>query len=111
MKCGAGTQAWGSVVLDAQPPAIQSGGVVSASAFGQFRAIAPGSWLEIYGSNLSTGSREWAGADFSGVNAPVSLEGTSVRIGGPVLSSGLILTQLPFFFFGEKVMSRVRVKI
>ena len=101
MKCGDGKQEWGSVVLDAQPPAIQAGGVVSASSYGQFRSVAPGSWLEIYGSNLSTGSREWAGGDFSGVNAPVSLEGTSVRIGGQsafvqYVSAGQVNAQVPF---------------
>ena len=63
-------------------PNTQIGGVVSASAFGQFTSAAPGSWVEIYGSGLATGSRLWTGADFSGVNAPTSLDGTRVAIGG-----------------------------
>jgi uncharacterized protein (TIGR03437 family) len=63
-------------------PAIQPGGVVSASAFGQFSAVAPGSWIEIYGTNLATTTRTWTGADFSGLNAPVTLDGTKVTIGG-----------------------------
>lgn len=63
-------------------PNIQIGGVVSASAFGQFTSIAPGSWIEIYGSGLAIGSRLWAGADFSGINAPTSLDGTRVTVGG-----------------------------
>lgn len=63
-------------------PTTQIGGVVSASAFGQFTSVAPGSWIEIYGSGLATGSRLWTGADFSGVNAPTSLDGTKVTIGG-----------------------------
>jgi hypothetical protein len=33
-----------------------AGGVVSAAAFGAFTSIAPGSWLEIYGSNLAADS-------------------------------------------------------
>ena len=66
----------------AQPPAISAGGVVSASAFGEFTSISPGSWIEIYGSNLATGTRSWTGSDFDGVNAPTSLDGTSVTIGG-----------------------------
>jgi len=63
-------------------PSITSGGVVSAGAFGAFTAIAPGSWIEIYGANLAASSRLWGGADFNGVNAPTWLDGTRVTIGG-----------------------------
>jgi uncharacterized protein (TIGR03437 family) len=63
-------------------PAISSGGVVSALAFGGFTSVAPGSWLEIYGSNLATTARSWTGADFDGIYAPTALDGTSVTIGG-----------------------------
>jgi uncharacterized protein (TIGR03437 family) len=63
-------------------PAIGAGGVISASAFGAFQAIAPGTFIEIYGSNLALDVRGWGGGDFNGVNAPVSLDGTSVSIGG-----------------------------
>jgi uncharacterized protein (TIGR03437 family) len=63
-------------------PAISSGGVVSAGAFGGFTSVSPGSWIEIYGSNLAVDSRSWAGTDFNGINAPTSLDGTSVIIGG-----------------------------
>ena len=64
------------------PPSITSGGVVSAGAFGAFTSIAPGSWIEIYGANLAASSRSWTGTDFNGVNAPTSLDGTKVTIGG-----------------------------
>ena len=64
------------------PPSISSGGIVTASAFGAFPSIAPGSWIEIYGANLAADSRSWTGADFTGVNAPTSLDGTKVTIGG-----------------------------
>jgi len=63
-------------------PSIGAGGVVSASAFGAFPSAAPGSWIEIYGSNLAVDSRSWTASDFSGVNAPTSLDGASVNIGG-----------------------------
>jgi uncharacterized protein (TIGR03437 family) len=66
----------------AQPPAIGTGGVVSASAFGEFTSVSPGSWIEIYGSNLAATTQSWGQADFNGVNAPTSLGGTSVTIGG-----------------------------
>jgi uncharacterized protein (TIGR03437 family) len=57
-------------------------GVVSASAFGGFSAVSPGSWIEIYGSNLASDTRGWTSADFSGNNAPTSLDSVSVSIGG-----------------------------
>jgi uncharacterized protein (TIGR03437 family) len=63
-------------------PAVTSGGVVSASAFGEFPSAAPGSWIEIYGTNLASGSRPWQTSDFNGLNAPTMLDGTSVTIGG-----------------------------
>jgi uncharacterized protein (TIGR03437 family) len=36
----------------------------------------------VYGQNFSTNSRLWAGSDFSGVNAPTSLDGISVTVNG-----------------------------
>jgi uncharacterized protein (TIGR03437 family) len=44
--------------------------------------VAPGSWIEIYGVNLAADSRTWGANDFNGINAPTSLDGTSVKIGG-----------------------------
>src|SRR5271157_1501680 len=64
------------------PPAIVAGGVVTATGFGRFTAVAPGSWVEIYGANLAAGTRSWRSADFNGAQAPTSLDGTSVSIGG-----------------------------
>jgi uncharacterized protein (TIGR03437 family) len=59
-----------------------SGGVQSASGFGGFAAVAPGTWVEIFGSNLAGGTRQWGGNDFNGANAPTALDGTKVTIGG-----------------------------
>ena len=64
------------------PPAITAGGVVSALAFGGFTSVAPGSWMEIYGTNLSATTRLWAGTDFNGTKAPTSLDNVKVTIGG-----------------------------
>src|SRR5262249_40226484 len=55
---------------------------ISAGAFGGFSSISPGSWVEIYGSNLAANTRSWGGADFKSGNAPTSLDGTSVSVGG-----------------------------
>ncbi len=63
-------------------PTISAGGVISASEFGAFSAVAPGSWIEIYGSKLASGARAWTAADFIGSEAPTSLNGTNVKIGG-----------------------------
>jgi uncharacterized protein (TIGR03437 family) len=81
-------------------PTIQSGGVVTASAFGDFATIAPGTWMEIYGSNLAVDSRGWAGTDFIGSSAPTSLDGTFVTIGGQkafisYISSSQVNAQVP----------------
>jgi len=56
--------------------------VISASDFGAFNYIAPGSWIEIYGTNLAPDAQQWAGSDFNGVNAPTSLDGVTVTVGG-----------------------------
>ncbi len=68
--------------LAANTPVVSNGGVVSASAFGEFTSLAPGTWIEIYGANLATTAREWGSADFNGNNAPTALSGTSVTING-----------------------------
>jgi uncharacterized protein (TIGR03437 family) len=63
-------------------PSLKAGKVISASQFGAFNSIAPGSWIEIYGSDLASVQRSWTGSDFAGTTAPTSLTGTSVSIGG-----------------------------
>jgi uncharacterized protein (TIGR03437 family) len=67
---------------DSGPIPVAISSVVSASAFGGFSSVAPGSWVEIYGSNLAPVTRGWTGSDFTGNNAPTSLGGVSVSIGG-----------------------------
>ena len=39
-------------------------------------------YVELYGSNLSTTTRTWAGSDFNGPNAPTTLDGVSVKVNG-----------------------------
>ena len=82
------------------PPLINAGGIVSSSQFGEFTAVAPSSWIEIYGSSLALDSRSWKTSDFQGVNAPTSLDGTSVTIGGEpayveYISGGQLVVQVP----------------
>ena len=69
--------------FDATPVIRTSQGVISASAYGGFSALAPGTWMEIYGTNLANvASQIWADADFKGNAAPTALGGTTVTIGG-----------------------------
>jgi uncharacterized protein (TIGR03437 family) len=84
----------------ASPPVPSISGVVSASAFGGFPSVAPGSWVEIYGTNLAPDTQGWTGADFTGNNAPTSLGGVSVSIGGQAafvdyISATQVNAQLP----------------
>ncbi len=81
-------------------PSVTKGGVVSAYQFGALASVAPGSWIEIYGSNLATDSRAWATGDFNGNSAPTSLNGTAVTIGGQhayvaYISPGQVNVQVP----------------
>ena len=82
------------VTAFSQTPAIDH--VITASAFGAFAgAAAPGSWIEIYGTNLAATSREWAASDFTGSTAPTSLSGVTVAINGtPAFISYISPTQL-----------------
>jgi uncharacterized protein (TIGR03437 family) len=67
------TPATGGMTLD---------NILSASAFGGFTSVAPGSWMELYGSGLSATTRQWGGSDFSGTKAPTALDNVKVSIGG-----------------------------
>ena len=83
-----------------QPSIRSANGVVTASAFGGFSTIAPGTWIEIYGSNLATNTRSWGSADFNGTTAPTTLDGTQVSVGGEsafvaYISPGQVNAQVP----------------
>jgi uncharacterized protein (TIGR03437 family) len=80
-------------------PKILDGGVIQPAEFGGSKTVAPGAWVEIYGSGLASGTADWSGA-FSGVNAPTSLKGTSVIVGGQqaflaYVSDGQVNAQIP----------------
>src|SRR5262249_20355996 len=63
-------------------PAIKSDGVAAAAGFNKSAGISPGTWVEIFGSNLSAGTRVWQGSDFNGLQAPAGLDDVTVTIGG-----------------------------
>jgi uncharacterized protein (TIGR03437 family) len=83
-------------------PAAVTANTASAflSSTGVSGAFAVGGWVEIYGSYLAPDSRSWGASDFNGVNAPTSLDGASVTIGGQpafisYISPGQINAQVP----------------
>lgn len=60
-------------------PAVTSGNIVSA-ATNTAAALAPNSWMTIYGSNLSATTRAWAASDFVAGGMPFSLDDVSVLL-------------------------------
>lgn len=61
-------------------PAISANGVVNAGGLGA--AIAPGTWVSIFGVNLSATTRPWASADFVNGKLPLALDNVAVTING-----------------------------
>ncbi|MEP7354179.1 MAG: choice-of-anchor V domain-containing protein [Acidobacteriota bacterium] len=59
-------------------------GVVTPIGFGARRDFSPGTWLEVYGANISTitAGKSWLGADFAEANAPTNLDRVTVQING-----------------------------
>ncbi len=72
--------------------------IISASGFGGFAGVAaPGSWIEIYGTNLAGTTRQWAASDFTnnGTAAPTTIDGVTVTIGkNPAYISYVSPTQI-----------------
>jgi uncharacterized protein (TIGR03437 family) len=87
--------------FDPTPSIRANSGVISASGYGGFSAIAPSTWVEIYGVNLATTrSQIWAGTDFVGNQAPSALGGTTVTVAGKpayvlFVSPGQVNVQVP----------------
>ncbi|MGB9610402.1 MAG: hypothetical protein ACPL7M_05465, partial [Bryobacteraceae bacterium] len=85
----------------AEPPAIRAdGGIAGDPSFGAPLSAAPGSWIEIYGSNLAPAEREWTSEDFQDGRAPTTLEGTTVWINGQAaplayVSPSMLRVQVP----------------
>ena len=58
-------------------------GMATAGGFGGYAGVAaPGSYVEIYGSNLAGTSRSWAASDFKGSAAPTTLDRVTVTVNG-----------------------------
>jgi uncharacterized protein (TIGR03437 family) len=77
---------------------IGSGGVVSAASFEQ--GVSEGSWVSIFGENLSQRARLWDSSDFQGNLMPRSLDGLCVKVDGKpaaihFVSEGQVNIQVP----------------
>jgi uncharacterized protein (TIGR03437 family) len=73
---------------------------IVAANYGGGSSITPGTWIEIYGQNLSATSRTWAASDFNGNQAPNSLDNVKVLINGQqgyidVISPTQVNAQVP----------------
>jgi uncharacterized protein (TIGR03437 family) len=77
----------------ARPRIMSVLGVLHGASFSP--AIAPNTWISIFGTNLASGSRAWSGSDFIDSRLPVQLDGVSVSIGGkPAYVAYISPTQL-----------------
>ena len=90
-----------SGTFDPTPTIRNSEGVLSATGYGGFTSIAPGTWMEIYGVNLATTQTQvWTASNFNNNTAPTTLATTSVTVGGQpayiyFVSPGQINAQVP----------------
>ena len=85
----------------ATPKNLTESTVISASGFGAFPSIAPGTWIEIYASGLASSTRPWLASDFADGKAPTSLDGVGVKVGGQdafiaYISPGQVNANVPF---------------
>jgi uncharacterized protein (TIGR03437 family) len=69
-----------TIQAPAQKPTISAGGVINAAGAGN--AIAPGTWVSIFGTALSSTTRPWRDTDIVSGRLPTALDGVSVTIDG-----------------------------
>ncbi len=63
-------------------PSISQGGVVQVSNFGAGTRVSPGTYMEIFGRDLSLTTRAWTGGDFDQGVAPTNLDNVQVTVDG-----------------------------
>ena len=77
-----------TIQAPAQKPTINAGGVINAAGAGS--AIAPGAWVSLFGTALSSTTRPWRDTDFQNGRLPTALDGVSVTINGKPAAVSLI---------------------
>jgi uncharacterized protein (TIGR03437 family) len=62
-------------------PTLESGSLTNGATY-VAGGLVPGSWAQVKGTSLSTTTRIWAGADFTGLgnNLPTNLDGVQVKV-------------------------------
>ncbi|MEZ5404465.1 MAG: choice-of-anchor V domain-containing protein [Bryobacteraceae bacterium] len=64
-------------------------------AFDDSSRLSGGTWIQIFGTDFSPTTRSWAGSDFTGSQAPTSLDGVRVNVNGrPAYVSYISPTQV-----------------
>ncbi len=63
-------------------PTISQGGVVQVGNFGAGTKISAGTYMEIFGKDLSLTTRSWGGGDFSNGAAPTNIDNVQVKVDG-----------------------------
>ena len=86
------------VTLIVGSPTVTITGVSNAASGAS--GIQSGSWVSVYGANLSTTTRIWQPSDFSGNSLPTTLDGVTVAINGKkaavyYISPGQLNVQAP----------------
>jgi uncharacterized protein (TIGR03437 family) len=77
---GGSASIFGTVTANLGAPTVTNGGVVSAASYAPDSAIAPGSFISIFGTNMATGLKSSPGYPLF-----TSLGGTQVTLGGEPL--------------------------
>ncbi|MBM3764444.1 MAG: hypothetical protein FJW32_03545 [Acidobacteria bacterium] len=81
------------------PPTVSAAGILTAANFGGYNEGTPGTYLEIYGTNLSGEAKDWSGL-FVNNRAPTLLNDTTVTIANvpafiSYASPGQVNVQIP----------------
>jgi uncharacterized protein (TIGR03437 family) len=77
---------------------LTAGGLVDAASFRS--TISAGSWMTVFGTNLSATTRAWQASDFVNGALPLSLDGVGVQVNGypaavSYISPGQVNAQVP----------------
>ena len=91
-------------------PSISEGGVVNGASFQP--GIMQNSWITIKGTNLSTTTRLWSGADIVNGQLPTTLDGVSVTVDGkPAYIEYVSPTQINALSPSDPSTGTVEVKV
>jgi uncharacterized protein (TIGR03437 family) len=85
-----------SAILQAQTPAIASGGVLNGASFTKGQGVAPGSLVSIFGTELSAGLTQNDSVPLSTALSNVSVRVNNIPAGLYFVSPGQVNAQIPW---------------